>query len=203
MAIEIVDCEQGSTEWTTARLGLVTASKFSTVMASGRGGGESKTRLDYMCDLAGEIITGNPTETYSNQFMERGKAQEDEARKLYSFMRDADPTRVGFVKNGLKGCSPDSLLGKDGALEIKTTMARLLIKILTRGEYPPEHRHQCQGTLLVTERDWIDIAIYCPKMPLFVERIYRDEPLISAISAAVDEFNSELYALVQRIRRHG
>lgn len=201
--IEIFDFEQGGEEWIKARLGLVTASRFHTVMATGRGGGESKTRLDYMYDLAGEIVTGNPTESYSNSFMERGKAQEEDARRLYSFTRDQEPTRVGFVKNGLKGCSPDSLLGKDGALEIKTTMARLLIKVMMRGEYPPEHKHQCQGTLLVTEREWIDIAIYCPKMPIFVERIHRDEIFIKAISAAIDEFNSELYALVQRIRQRG
>lgn len=194
------DVEQGSDRWKEIRLGLVTASRFHTVMASGRGGSESKTRLDYLCDLAGEIITGNPTESYTNQFMERGKIQEEEARNLYSFERDADLTRVGFVKNGLKGCSPDSLIEKEGALEIKTTMARLLIKIMMRGDYPPEHKHQCQGTLWVTERAWIDIAIFCPKMPLFVERIHRDEPFISAMAAAVDEFNFELQTMVKKIR---
>ncbi len=199
--IEIFDCEQGSDEWFAARLGLPTASRFSTVMASGKGGGESKTRLDYMCDLAGEIITGNPTESYTNQFMERGKLQEGEARNLYSFQHDADLQRVGFVRNGTKGCSPDSLIGKEGALEIKTTMARLLIKIMMRGEHPPEHKAQCQGTLWVTEREWIDIAIYCPKMPLYVERIRRDEPYIRTISGAVADFNGELREMVDKIRR--
>ena len=198
--IEIIDCEQGSPEWFQARLGIPTASKFSTVMASGRGGGESKTRLDYMYDLAGEIITGNPTESYSNQFMERGKEQEDEARRLYSFERDEDLTRVGFVRNGGKGCSPDSLIGEKGALEVKSTMARLLIKIMMRGDYPPEHKAQCQGTLWVTEREWIDIAIYCPKMPLFVERIHRDEGYIRTIAGAVADFNIELRQMVEKIR---
>ena len=198
--IEIIDCEQGSPEWFQARLGIPTASKFATVMASGRGGAESKTRLDYMCDLAGEIITGNPTESYSNPFMERGKEQEDEARRLYSFEKDADLTRVGFVRNGAKGCSPDSLIGEKGALEVKSTMARLLIKIMMRGDYPPEHKAQCQGTLWVTEREWIDIAIYCPKMPLFVERIYRDEPYIQQIAGAVADFNIELRQMVAKIR---
>lgn len=198
--IEIIDCEQGSPEWFQARLGIPTASKFATVMASGRGGAESKTRLDYMCDLAGEIITGNPTESYTNQFMERGKEQEDEARRLYSFEKDTDLTRVGFVRNGGKGCSPDSLIGEKGALEVKSTMARLLIKIMMRGDYPPEHKAQCQGTLWVTTREWIDIAIYCPKMPLFVERIYRDEPYIQQIAGAVADFNAELRQMVEKIR---
>ena len=199
--VEVIDCEQGSPEWFQARLGLPTASKFHTVMASGRGGAESKTRLDYMCDLAGEIITGNPTESYTNQFMERGKEQEADARKLYSFQHDAELTQVGFVRNGTKGCSPDSLIGTNGALEIKTTLARLLIKIMMRGDYPPEHKAQCQGTLWVTEREWIDIAIYCPKMPLFVERIHRDEAYIKQIAGAVADFNIELREMVEKIRR--
>ncbi len=202
MAIEIFEnVEQGTDEWKQLRLGLVTASKFSVCMASGKGGGESKTRLSYMCDLAGEIITGNPTESYTNAYMERGKEQEDEARKLYAFEKDQDLKRVGFVRNGTKGCSPDSLIGDKGALEIKTTMARLLIMIMMRGDYPPEHKAQCQGTLWVTEREWIDIAIYCPKMPLFVERIARDEPYIKQIAGAVADFNIELKEMVEKIRR--
>jgi hypothetical protein len=199
--VEVIDCEQGAPEWFQARLGLPTASRFSTVMASGKGGGESKTRLDYMCDLAGEIITGNPTESYTNQFMDRGKEQEDDARKLYSFQHDAELVRVGFVRNGSKGCSPDALIGNNGALEIKTTLARLLIKIMMRGDYPPEHKAQCQGTLWVTEREWIDIAVYCPKMPLFVERIHRDESYIRQIAGAVADFNIELREMVEKIRR--
>jgi hypothetical protein len=132
--------------------------------------------------------------------MERGKAQEEEARRLYSFMHDdAELQQVGFVRNGTKGCSPDSLIGKKGALEIKTTMARLLIKVMMKGDYPPEHKAQCQGTLWVTEREWIDIAIYCPKMPLFVERIHRDETYIKQIAGAVADFNGELRALVKKI----
>jgi YqaJ-like viral recombinase domain len=198
--IEIIDCDQGSPEWKKVRLGLVTASKMSVVMATGRGGGESKTRQDYLYDLAGEIITGEPTESYTNSFMDRGREQEDEARRLYAFEKDADLQRVGFIRNGTKGCSPDALQGDNGALEIKTTMARLLIKVMMRGEYPPEHKAQTQGTLWVTEREWIDIAIYCPKMPLFVERIHRDETYIKQIAGAVADFNIELRQMVEKIR---
>lgn len=202
-SIEIFDaeaCPQGSPQWYHARLGIPTASKFATIMRSGKGGGESKTRYDYLCDLAGEKITGNPTESYSNQYMERGKEQEPEARKLYAFQHEVELQQVGFIRNGRKGCSPDALIGENGALEIKTTMARLLIKIMMRGEYPPEHKAQCQGTLWVTEREWIDIAVYCPGMPLYVERITRDEPFIRTLASEVDIFNGELVQMVNKIR---
>jgi hypothetical protein len=176
---------------------------FGTVMASGRGGGESVTRKTYMMKLAGEIITGDPMENYSNGHMERGKEMEDEARSLYAFMTGADPQRVGFVRNGPKGCSPDSLLGSDGVLEVKTKLAHLTIECLLRDDFPPEHKAQCQGALWVSERDWVDIAVYWPKLPLFTKRAYRDTEYITKLAGAVDQFNDELAHMVERIKHYG
>lgn len=198
--MEILTCEQGSAEWFKARAGMPTASEFSTVMASGRGGGDSKTRRTYMLKLAGEILTGEPMESFSNVHMERGKVMEDEARDFYSFMTDAEPERVGFIINGPKGCSPDSLIGTDGMLEIKTKLPHLLLDVLLKDEFPAEHKAQCQGALWVAEREWIDIAVYWPKLPLFVKRAHRDESYIKAMATAVDAFNAELQEIVARIR---
>lgn len=203
MAMQIIDCEQGSEAWFAARAGLPTASEFHTVMAKGRGGDDSKTRKTYMLKLAGEILTGDPMENYSNPHMERGKMMEEEARDCYCFMKDADITRVGFIRNGDTGCSPDSLIGTDGILEIKTKLPHLMIECLLKDEFPPEHRAQCQGALWVAERDWIDIAIYWPKLPLFVKRAYRDDGYIATIAGAVKAFNEELAETVERIRRYG
>jgi hypothetical protein len=198
----IHECEQNSPEWFAARLGLPTASMFATVMAKGRDGGDSVTRRTYLLKLAGEIITGEPMDSYSNGNMERGKAMEDEARDLYAFMTDTDPTRVGFISNGPKGCSPDSLLGAPGMLEVKTKFAHLTIECLLKDDFPAEHKAQCQGALWVAEREWIDIAVYWPKLPLFVKRAYRDEIYIKRLSDAVDQFNSELAEIVSRVRQY-
>lgn len=200
--IEVFNCEQGTPEWYACRAGIVTASMFSTVMASGRGGGESKTRAKYMRQLAGEIITGKPIEGFTNHHMERGHAMEPEARDLYSFATDATPEIVGFIRNGNKGCSPDSLIGGTGMLEIKTKLPDLLIECLERDDFPPEHRAQCQGALWVAEREWIDICVYWPAMPVFIKRAYRDEQYISGLAKAVDAFNDELSALVDRVRSY-
>lgn len=201
MTIEIFDFEQGSPEWFAARMGIPTASEFSTVMATGKGGGESKTRKTYLYKLAGEILTGEPMENYTNAHMERGKVMEAEARDLYTFTTDCDPQRVGFIKSGLCGCSPDSLIGKDGLLEIKTKLPHLMVDCLLADKFPAEHKAQCQGALWVAEREWIDIAIYWPKLPLFVKRAFRDEPYITELSAGIAEFNAELAEVVARIRR--
>lgn len=202
MGIQIIDCEQGTEAWFAARAGIPTASMFSTVMASGRGGGESKTRAKYMRQLAGEIITGKPMEGFSNAHMERGHVMEPEARDLYSFATDTTPEQVGFIRNGNKGCSPDSLIGENGMLEIKSKLPDLLIECLDRDDFPPEHKAQCQGALWVAEREWIDIVVYWPAMPVFIKRAYRDESYIATLSKSVDTFNEELAALVARVRSY-
>lgn len=203
MTIQIFDCDQSSPEWHACRLGIPTASRFATVMANGRDGGPSVTRREYLYKLAGEIMTGDLMDNYSNHHMDRGKEMEDEARNMYAFMTDAIPQRVGFIRNGMKGGSPDSLIGASGLLEVKTKLPHLTIECLLKDDFPPEHKAQCQGNLWISEREWIDIAVYWPKLPLFVKRAYRDAPYISKLSDAVDRFNEELAATVDRVRNYG
>lgn len=199
--LQIIDCEQGTPEWFSARLGIPTASMFSTVMASGKGGGPSLTRAKYMRELVGERITGTAQEGFSNQHMERGKLMEAEARDLYAFVHDEQLARVGFIRNGDKGCSPDSLVGKPGMAEVKTALPHILIETLLADRAPTEHTAQCQGNLWVAEREWIDLIVYWPKMPLFVKRLYRDEVYIAAMAKAVALFNEELAEMEARIRK--
>lgn len=199
MPLEIVTCEQNSEEWFKARMGIPTASEFATVMAKGRSGGDSKTRQTYLYKLAGEIITGQPMESFSNAHTERGHAMEAEARSAYEFLYDADCERVGFIRSGRKGASPDSLIGANGMVEIKTKLPHLMIETLLRGEFPPEHKAQCQGQLWIAERDWIDLAIYWPGLPIMITRAHRDETFITELSTAVTQFNEELDRIVTQV----
>jgi hypothetical protein len=196
MSIEIYECQQNSVDWFSARLGIPTASRFKDVLAKGEG----KTRKRYMLDLAGERLTGEPMESYSNLHMERGKTMEDEARALYAFMTDNECDRVGFVRNGDKGASPDSLIGKDGALEIKTKLPALQIECILADKVPSEYIAQCQGLLWVAEREWVDFCSYWPKLPLFVKRMYRDEPYIKTLADEIVRFNDEMLALIEKIQ---
>lgn len=199
MTAQIINCEQGSSEWLSARLGIPTASEFSTVMAKGEG----KTRKAYMLKLAGEILTGEPMESYNNANMERGKVMEDEARNLYSFVRDVEPIRVGFIRNGNAGCSPDSLLGDRRGLEIKTALPHIQIDRLIKNELPSEHKAQVQGSIWISERDEWDFVSYWPKLPLFIKPVPRDDAYITNLSGEVDRFNDELQKVVEQIRQYG
>jgi len=193
--IEVFNCEQGTPEWFECRLGIPTASMFSAVLAKGQG----KTRRTYMLKLLGERMTGELQDNYSNGHMDRGKEMEDEARDAYAFMKDVEPESVGFIRNGEKGCSPDSLVG-DGLLEIKTKLPHLQLEVLDKDALPSEHKAQVQGQIWVAEREWCDFVSYWPKLPLFIKRVYRDEDYIKTLSEEVDRFLSDMSDLEGKIK---
>lgn len=190
----IYDCAQNSPEWMEARRGIPTASRFADVLAKGQG----VTRRKYLLTLAGEIMTGECVDSYSNDHMERGHAMEDDARRMYAFLRDVEPLPVGFMRRGRVGASPDSLIGEDGILEIKTKLPHLHLDCLERNRLPPEHVAQVQGQLLVSGRQFCDFVSYWPRMPLFHTRVERDQAYIDNIEKEVGVFLAELDAIVAK-----
>lgn len=198
------DFDQGSDEWRRARMGIPTASMFKCVKAAGRDGGDSKTRTKYMRQLAGEIITDKPAESYESADMVRGREMEPEARRNYEFQTGNKCRPVGFLRNGQMGASPDSLIeGKRRGLEIKTAAPHILIEIFEMNRIPPEHMPQLQGTMLVGKEiiDEMDIAIFWPGMPMFIRTVPVDKMECMKMRDAIDAFNNELAALVERIKK--
>lgn len=199
MNLEIFkDLEQGSDLWHKARAGIPTASVFHGVTKRLKSGAYSAERQNNLYRLAGERFTGKVVETFSGGALERGRQQEDSARKLYEFQTDNVCEIVGFVKNGAwrAGCSPDSLVGTNGGMEIKSKEPRFLIECLKLDEVPEEHLPQCHGAMGVTGREWWDFVAYWEGLPLFVKRVYRDEKIIATLKAEIGEFNEELDELV-------
>lgn len=211
MSPRVVHCEQGSPEWLRARMGMPTASAFKYVMATPRGESEeSRTRAKYMRQLAYEIVSGEPMTSYVNEVMERGRAMEPEAMALYMMMRDVVVEKVGFIVNGKVGASPDGLVtpqssGPSGGIEIKTEQEHLLIKRLVDpgAAFPSEHVAQCMGNMWVCEREWWDLAVYWPRLPLFTRRLKRDDRYIARLEIGVEAFLEELDDVVARVRAHG
>jgi hypothetical protein len=196
----IIECVQGEPEWYAARLGIPTASEFDTVCAEkGPRGGAPKGRRTYMLKLIGERLTGQPAESYSNGHMERGKVMEAEARDLYAMLTGYEPRQVGFISIGDAGCSPDSLIGGDGMLEVKTKLPHIQLDVLLSGEIPAEHVRQLQGQLWVSGRQWVDFLSYWPGLAPFIKRVHRNEDAISDIAKKVAGFNAELLALMERV----
>lgn len=203
--IQVFDnLSQGTAEWFKVRAGIPTASRFHDIMKMrkrGEGkGGPTELRRAYLLELAGERLTEETVESYSGGALARGHVMEDDARRLYAFMTDTAPQKVGFVLNTLwrAGASPDSGVPPFGALEIKSKLPKFHLECLEEDAVPEEHIAQCQGVMGIWGREWIDFVSYWPKLPLFVKRLERDEHYIATMKIAVQEFNEELDALVEK-----
>ena len=196
--MEIINVEQGTPEWFQARAGIPTASNFKLVMAKGQG----KTRKTYMLKLAGEILTGEVQEQFSNQHTERGNELEPEALELYELQTGNKVEKCGFIKAFGAGYSPDGMVGDEGLIEIKTKLSHLQIELLLKDTVPSEHVAQIQGGLWVSGREWCDFVSYCPGLPLFIARVRRDEKKIAEIEGSVEAFNLELNEIVKKIESY-
>lgn len=194
--IKIHEVEQGTKAWRKLRLGRPSASMFYDMMAEGKG----NSRSAYLYKLLGEYLSGEPLETYQNAAMVRGIEQEPDARRFYTFLTNNEVRQVGFISNGKCGCSPDGLVGEDGAIEIKTAQPNVMVDIILRENFPAEHKAQTQGTLYISGRRWIDLVVYHPKMPLYIRKAFRDEAYISEIDREVDRFNRDLKDMIAKIR---
>lgn len=198
--MEIVQCEQNSVEWIEARLGIPTASQFSAIVARGKGGAPSKTRLTYLRKLAGERITGEPAESFRNAHMDRGHALEAEARALYEFTNGVTVRQVGFIRNHGAGASPDGLVGDDGLLEIKTALPHILIGYIEAGKFPAEHVAQAQAQIWIAEKQWCDLLVYWPLILPFEVRAERDDAYIEGtLIPGVQRFIADLDGTVARL----
>ena len=199
----ITDISQGSEDWKSLRLGKITASCFDKVMAKGRGNSPSKTRQSYMMQLAAEILTGQPQDSFTNQYMEWGNECEPQARSMYEFNNNVDVEEVAFIElDENVGISPDGLVGKDGLLEIKCPKTTTQLERFLSGEFPSTYKAQVQGQLWVSKREWCDFVSFDPRIngiaSYFEIRVDRDEEYIKTLSSEVDKFKNELHELVAK-----
>ena len=129
--------EQGTPEWHQLRLGKVTASRVSDVLAKIKTG-ESASRKNYRAELVVQRLTGLPSESFTNAAMEWGTATEPMARIAYEIAKEVLVEQVGFIEHptiAMFGCSPDGLV-HDGMIEIKCPNSATHIEYLTDNKAP-------------------------------------------------------------------
>lgn len=204
-----MDIQQGSDEWHQLRLGKVTASRLSDVLASGRGGGESKTREKYKNELIRERLTGKRVEGYTNTSMERGTALEPLARAFYEVKNNVFVDQVPFVIHPTiseAGCSPDGLVGDDGLIEIKIPNPENHVKALMTDnkELISTYFEQVQWQLACTNRKWCDLISFDPDMPeefqFSIVKIHRDDLWINSSEQEVIKFLNEVESGVNKLK---
>lgn len=197
----IRDIEQGSIEWLSLRLGLLTCSELECLLVNGKGeAGFGVAAFTYMDQLIGERITEEAAELpFTTRATERGKEYEVIARGLYEMREEVQVEQAAIILNHGMGYSPDGLIGLDGLTEIKSKLPKFQVGVILAGEVPKEHVAQCQGGLYVSEREWIDFVSYWKGMPLFVKRMYRDEAYIAKLAERVATFNELLEERMARV----
>jgi len=201
------DIVQGSPEWIAARLGRVTASRISDVIAKTKTGYGS-SRANYMADLVAERLTGVQAASYSNAAMQWGTETEPLARVAYEFRNDVTVREVGFIPHPtiqMAGASPDGYVGDDGLVEIKCPSIATHIDTLLGQKVPDKYIVQMQWQMACTGRQWCDYVSFDPRlvpsMSLFVARIKRDDARIAELEKLIIEFLGEVAQCIESLTK--
>ena len=200
-----IDIQQNEEAWFDLRLGKVTGSAISKVMANfGKAFGQPAK--DLAVNLAIEQLTGvRQGGDYSNAHMERGHIEEPLARLAYEEEYFVDVTNGGFYDNGLTGCSPDGHTG-EGLIEIKSAIPSIHYERIRKDTFDSQHKWQLVFNLKESGRDWIDFVSLCSSFPkrtrLFVHRLHKDDlkKEYEMIDTRLSEFFKMLKDVKQKIR---
>jgi hypothetical protein len=196
--MKIFDFEQYSPEWWNERRGLPTASKFDTLITPG--GAPSKQCRRYMCELIAESHVHEDEDAFEpNEWMLRGLALEDEARKWLAFDRGHEIRQVGLIKNDEEtlGASPDGLIDDVGMgwanvpLEIKCPKGSTHIAYMLDRKLPDTYKPQVHGQMILTDSDVAIFLSYHPEFAPVVVEVKRDQ-YTAKLEAALDKFVQDL-----------
>lgn len=192
--MRILDVEQGTDAWKMARKGKPTASRFADIITAAKGE-LSKSATGYIRELIGECYCPDWEPWQGNQFMDRGKELEPEAREAFASMTGLEVEQVGFViaDDGICGCSPDGLIWDGSAaayvagVEIKCPIPKTHIGYIMEGGLPDDYRQQVHGSMAVTGLSEWHFYSYFPGMKPHHVIVQRDE-YTAKVEAALKEF---------------
>ena len=204
--------EQRTEEWFQQRLGKVTASRISDVIAKTKTG-VSTSRQNYLVQLVSERLTGKKGDSFVNQAMLDGIEREGLARELYMRTRGVSVTEVGFFDHptiAMSGASPDGAVNAEedgkyaGLIEIKCPIETTHTNTLMSKSVPSKYIPQMQWQLACTGAKWVDFVSYNPNFPeelqLFVARVDRDDTYIAELEAEVIKFLDEVEQTIIKLK---
>jgi len=200
------DIKQGSEAWFQMRLGKITASRVTDVMAKIKTG-EAAGRKNYKAELIAERLTNIVQPMgFTSAAMVWGTESEPQARAAYEFINDVDVELITFVDHptiGHAGASPDGFVGDDGLLEIKNPNTATHIDYLLNRKIPKKYINQMQWQMACTDRQWCDWMSFDSRMPehlnKLIIRVPRDNAYINEIEREVAKFNEEIIATVKKL----
>ena len=206
--------EQRTDEWFQQRLGKVTASRISDVIAKTKTG-VSTSRQNYLVQLVSERLTGKKGDSFVNQAMLDGIERESAARELYMRTRGVSVTEVGFFDHptiAMSGASPDGAVNAEeegkyaGLIEIKCPIETTHTNTLMSKSVPSKYKPQIQWQMASVSPNvkWCDFISFNPNFPdtmqLFVARVERDNDYIAELEAEVLKFLDEVDQTIIKLK---
>lgn len=208
-AFTVIDCAQhledgtANPEWIAARLGRVTGSCASDMLAVERSAGKGM-RSKLKRRLAMERLTGQPFgKDFQSRAMEQGLRREPDARMAYERATNTLVMSCGFVSHTtmLSGCSPDGVVNDfEGLLSIKCPEPAQHLEYLRIGMEDTDYQRQIVHEQFNTGALWHDFVSWCPepcipeRMRLVVIRFKRNDIEIKQHADALSAFLIELEA---------
>lgn len=173
MSYLIIDVEQRTPEWFSARCGRLTASSAGdALLPPNRDGSEKAGTRNLRIKLALERITGKVAEPgFTTKAMQQGIEREPEARAIYEALTGHMVQQVGFVVGvRMVGASPDGVvLDGDGhivhGVEFKCPEHAAHLEYLTTGNIGADYEAQVLFSLWLTGADSWDWMSYQPDFP--------------------------------------
>lgn len=199
--LDVMSAGQGSEAWHRARLGVLTASMASKIVAKR----DSETRYSYLCELVAQVCTAEIKE-FTTIEMQWGKDHEDAARSTFEFNTGSKITELPFVfkdTNFREGCSPDGIVSADKGIEIKCPFNTVhFIKFLDEARIKPEYQWQIQFAMRVMDAGEWDFGQYDPRMSartFHSVTVKRDEEKQKVLADAVPQFIEDMDAILKKI----
>jgi putative phage-type endonuclease len=199
---------QGSEAWFKSRLGSVTASRMSDVLAKGKAG-EAVTRQKYRMQIIAERVSGQVADSFNNAAMQWGTDHEPLARIRYEadtgyFVDEAEFCFHPTIK--WLGASPDGVIsGVSGLIEIKCPNTQTHLGYRLDNKPPAAYVNQMQCQMWVTGATYCDFVSYDPRVPdhlqLFVSRLRRDDDLIAKMETEVVKFLGEVDDAIKQLEK--
>lgn len=208
MSVVIIDEPQRSPAWFAARLGRLTGSCASEMLANGKGSAEAVTRRDLRLRLVCERLTGQPQEDgYVNGAMQRGIDLEPLAFAAYESQTGNMTRRTGFLAHTdiMAGCSVDGDVDSfTGIVELKCPKSSTHLGYLRSGTVPSTHLPQILHNLWITGAAWCDFVSFDDRFPaelhLFRVRVHRKDLDLVAYETKALAFLAEVEAELDSVR---
>ena len=206
----ILDCPQMSDQWFAARLGIVTASKFSMLVTSTGKASASADKLELL--KFDEYVSRTRKKSFTSDEMQYGIDTEPQAKAWYAWTRDVDVKEIGLAyldDDKMVAVSPDGFViekdytppspfsevtdwGGKGLLEVKCPLPHTHREYLKAQTLPTCYKAQVQGQMWVTGAAWCDFLSFRPDMEPMILRIERDESFIGSMATIVNAFVADM-----------